>query len=411
MLTRDVVIVGTGHGGAQTAIALRQRGFAGSILMIGKDPAPPYERPPLSKEYLAREKPFERILIRPEAFWAEKNIELRLGTSVDTVRAAPKIITVSSGEEIGYNKLIWAAGGEARLLDCPGADLAGIYTVRDRADADRLALALDAGVRRIVVIGGGYIGLEAAAVLTKLGCKVTLLETQDRLLARMSGEDLSRFYAKEHRSHGVDVRLGVAIDCLQGDDGAVSEVRLSGGEVIPCDLAVVGIGITPAVQPLLDAGAEVSNGIDVDEYCRTSLSDIYAIGDCASHSNFHAGGARIRLENVQNANDMAVVAAKDICGVPQSYRAVPWFWSNQYDLKLQTVGLSFGFDATVLRGDPASRSFSVIYLKRGRVVALDCVNSVKDYVQGKKLIERQEIVDPGALSDTATPLKALIEGA
>ncbi|MGZ5826846.1 MAG: NAD(P)/FAD-dependent oxidoreductase [Croceibacterium sp.] len=408
MNSADLVIVGTGHGGAQAAIALRQNGFAGSILMLSRDPEPPYERPPLSKEYLAGDKPFERMLIRPEAFWAGKGVELQLGSAVTKVDPAAKELTISGGAAVGYGTLVWAAGGDPRRLSCPGADLGGIHAVRDKADVDRLKAELEAGAKDVVVIGAGYIGLEAAAVLTKLGCKVTLLESQERVLSRVAGEDLSHFYEAEHRRHGVDVRLDAEVAALEGDGDRVTGVKVATGETLECDMLVVGIGIVPAVGPLILAGAAGANGVEVDQFCRTSLPDIYAIGDCAAHANPYAGGAVIRLESVQNATDMATCAAKAICGDQQPYNALPWFWSNQYDLRLQTVGLSLGHDATVLRGDPMTRSFSVIYLKEGRVIALDCVNRTKDYAQGRRLVEARAAVPPEQLLDTETELKAML---
>ena len=402
------MIVGTGHGGAQAAIALRQNGFAGSILLLSRDPEPPYERPPLSKEYLAGDKAFERMLIRPEAFWAGKGIELRLASAVTKVDPSAKELTIAGGDIVGYGTLVWAAGGDPRRLSCSGADLGGIHAVRDKADVDRIRAELDAGAHQAVVIGGGYIGLEAAAVLRKLGCEVTLLESQDRVLSRVAGEDLSRFYEDEHRGHGVDVRLGAEVEAIEGDGDRVTGVKLASGETLECDMLVVGIGIVPAVGPLIVAGAAGANGVEVDQYCRTSLPDIYAIGDCAAHANPYAGGAVIRLESVQNATDMATCAAKAICGDSQPYEALPWFWSNQYDLRLQTAGLSLGHDATVLRGDPATRSFSVIYLKEGRVIALDCVNRTKDYAQGRRLVEDRAVIAPELLLDTETELKAML---
>jgi 3-phenylpropionate/trans-cinnamate dioxygenase ferredoxin reductase subunit len=405
----DIVIVGAGHGGAQAAIALRQNGFAGSIMLVGRESVPPYERPPLSKDYLARDKPFDRIMIRPEAFWAEKDITLRLGTTVTRVDPQAKELTLSDGGPIGYDKLIWATGGDPRRLSCPGAQLAGVHAVRDKADADALTAALDGGARRVVVIGGGYIGLEAAAVLTKLGCHVTLLEALPRVLARVAGEDLSRFFEAEHRAHGVDLRLSAAVECLLGDaSDHVRGVQLADGEEIPADLVIVGIGIVAAVHPLITAGATGSNGVDVDETCHTTLPDIYAIGDCAAHANGYAGGAVMRLESVQNAHDMAAVVAKAICGDKQPYDALPWFWSNQYDLKLQTAGLSLGHDMAVTRGDPAERSFSVVYLKEGRVIAVDAVNRTKDYVQGQKLIKARTVVNADQLANPDVALKDLM---
>ena len=292
------------------------------------------------------------------------------------------------------------------MLTVPGGGLAGVQGVRTRADADAMKAASE-NAQNIVVIGGGYIGLEAAAVLRKFDKRVTLLEALPRVLARVAGEDLSRFYEAEHRAHGVDVRLDVCVTALDGD-GRVNGVRLDSGETLPADLVIVGIGIIPAVAPLIAAGAEGENGVRVDPHCRTSLPDIFAIGDCAAHANDFADGAVIRLESVQNANDQANCVARTIIGDPQAYHAVPWFWSNQYDLKLQTVGLSTGFDASVTRGDPATRSFSVIYMKQGRVIALDCVNSVKDYVQGKALIVTRAEIDPAKLADPSVPLKEML---
>ncbi len=402
----DVVIVGGGHGGAQAAVVLRTQKYEGTIAIIGDEPELPYERPPLSKEYFAGEKEFERILLRPEKYWNERNVTMMLGQKVVAVDAGAHQVTLADGTSVGYGKLIWATGGSPRLLPVPGGDLAGVQGVRTRADADAMKQASETA-QNIVVIGGGYIGLEAAAVLSKAGKKVVLLEALDRVLARVAGEPLSRFYEQEHRSHGVDLRLGVGIEALEGE-GHVTGVRLVGGAVIPADLVIVGIGILPAVEPLLAAGAEGGNGVNVDAICRTSLPDIYAIGDCAAHSNAFAEGATIRLESVQNANDQASVVAKSICGDDQAYHAVPWFWSNQYDLRLQTVGLSTGHDAVVLRGDVDARSFSVIYLKQGRVIALDCVNATKDYVQGRALVLNGAEISADKLADASVPLKEML---
>ncbi len=408
MTQADVVIVGAGHGGAQVALALRTNGFEGSILMIGRENEPPYERPPLSKEYLARDKEFDRLYIRPPQFWVDKNVTLKLGTEVTSVDAAAHQVTLGDGSTVTYGKLIWAAGGDPRKLSCAGADLGGVHAVRTREDVDRLMGELDAGAKQVVVIGGGYIGLEAAAVLTKLGCAVTLLEALPRILARVAGPDISAFYEADHRAHGVDLRTNVAVDCLVGDGGKVSGVKLADGSVIPAEIVIVGIGIIPSVAPLLAAGAEGANGVNVDDHCRTSLPDVYAIGDCAAFACAYAEGAVMRVESVQNANDMGTCVAKAICGDPQPYHAFPWFWSNQYDLKLQTAGLSVGYDQTVLRGDPATRAFSVLYLKDGRLIALDCVNVIKDYVQGRKLVEAGAVIDPAKLADTSVPLKELM---
>ncbi|MEG3091855.1 NAD(P)/FAD-dependent oxidoreductase [Sphingomonas sp. PB1R3] len=401
----DIVIVGTGHAGAQAAIALRQEGFGGTIALIGEEAFAPYERPPLSKEYLAGDKPFERLLIRPERFWAERDVALRLGERIVAVDAEARCVTSDAGAVIAYDRLIWAAGGHARRLSCDGHDLVGVHSVRTRADVDRLIAELPS-VREVVVIGGGYIGLEAAAVLTKFGKAVTIVEAQDRVLARVAGEALSRFYEDEHRAHGVTVRLNDSVTCIEGQ-GRVTGVRLADGTVIPAQMAIVGIGIIPAVAPLIAAGAAGDNGVLVDAQGRTSLAHAFAIGDCAAHANDFAEGAVIRLESVQNANDQATVVARTIVGRDVAYHAVPWFWSNQYDLKLQTVGLSSGHDRAILRGDPATRSFSIVYLRRGRVVALDCVNAMRDFVQGKALVAGAAMIPEEALADTARPLKTL----
>jgi 3-phenylpropionate/trans-cinnamate dioxygenase ferredoxin reductase subunit len=402
----DIVIVGAGHAGAQAAIQLRQLGFDGSIALIGAEAEPPYERPPLSKEYLAGEKEFERMLSRPEAFWAERGIDLVLGTTIATVDPQARTLSAQDGGRFGYGALIWAAGGDPRRLGCEGGDLAGVHLVRRRTDVDSIRSELD-GVRRVAVVGGGYIGLETAAVLRKLGKEVVLLEALDRVLARVAGPEISDFYAAEHRARGVDVRLGAAVASILGESGRVAAVRLQDGTTIDAGMAIVGIGVDAAVAPLLAAGAAGANGVDVDSYCRTSLPDVYAVGDCAAHENIFAGGLRIRLESVQNAHDQAATAAKAITGAPQAYEAVPWFWSNQYDLRLQTVGLSVGHDRTVVRGRPDERAFSVIYLLQGRVIALDCVNSTRDYVQGRKLILEKRVIDPERLADTVVQLKAL----
>lgn len=400
----DVLIVGAGHGGAQAAIALRQRRFDGTIAMIGEEPEIPYERPPLSKDYFSGEKTFERILIRPRSFWVERDIATLTGRRVVTVDPAAHTVSTEDGETIGYGHLIWATGGHPRRLTCTGHDLIGVHGVRSRADVDRMRGEL-ASAEKVAVIGGGYIGLEAAAVLTKFGKQVTVLEAQERVLARVAGEPLSRFYEAEHRAHGVDVRLGVAVECIEEKDGRAAGVRLADGEIVEAQMVIVGIGIVPAVEPLMSAGARGGNGVAVDEHGRTSLADIFAIGDCAMHANIYAENLPIRLESVQNANDLANTVARALTGEPEPYNSVPWFWSNQYDLRLQTVGLSSGHDSTVIRGDMTSRSFSIVYLKQGHVVALDCVNAVKDYVQGKALVIARFKVDPAELADTSKPLK------
>jgi 3-phenylpropionate/trans-cinnamate dioxygenase ferredoxin reductase subunit len=402
----DALIVGAGHAGAQTAIALRQAKFTGTIALVGDEPDLPYERPPLSKDYLCGEKSFDRMLIRPPGFWADQHITLLSGRTVISVDPVSHAVGLEDGATLSYGSLVWAAGGAPRRMICAGGDLAGVHTVRTRADVERMRAELGS-VTRVVVVGGGYIGLEIAATLVQLGKHVTVLEALDRVLARVAGEPLSRFYEAEHRARGVEVRLSARVECIEGVEGRAVAARLANGERLPADMVIVGIGIVPAVGPLLAAGAEGGNGVAVDAQCRTTLRDVFAVGDCALHNNAYADGALIRLESVQNATDQAVVAARVIAGAPTAYSAVPWFWSNQYDLRLQTVGLSIGHDKMVVRGEPSSRRFSVLYLKAGRVVALDCVNSSPDYIQGRALVLARALVDTARLADPAIPLKSL----
>ena len=401
----DILIVGAGHAGAQAAIALRQRKFEGSIALMGNEKYPPYERPPLSKEYVAGEKEFERIMLRPESFWGERNIDLLTGCRVAKVDPDERKVTLANDDEVGFGKLIWATGGSPRMLDCAGSQARNIHAVRSRADVDKIMAALPT-TQNVVVIGGGYIGLEAGAVLTKLRKNVTIVESLDRVLSRVAGETLSRFYEAEHRRQGVTIELEATVEGFEtNDDGMATAVKLADGRILPADMVIVGIGIIPETGPLVAAGAVTGNGVDVDQHCRTSLNKIYAIGDCAAHSNRYANGAHIRLESVQNANDQAKVAALDIMGEDCEYDAVPWFWSNQYDLKLQTVGISTGHDEYIVRGNPDDRHFSIVYLRDGKVIALDCVNATKDYVQGRKAVVEGLALNKAELANTDIPIK------
>lgn len=403
----DVLIVGGGHGGAQAAIALRQHGFSGTISIVTEEHEYPYNRPPLSKEYLSQEKSFERILIRSENFWAEKGVNVHFGHQIQRIDPDGRVAYDAKGDSWSYGKLVWAAGGHARRLLCQGADLEGVHAVRTRYDADRLMNEL-ATAQRIAIVGGGYIGLEAAAVLTKFGKRVTVIESQNRILARVAAEPISTFFEAKHRAHGVTFMLHTGVEGLEGSGGRVTGVHLQDGTTVAADLVIVGIGLAPSVEPLLDAGASGENGVEVNEFCQTSLPHIYAIGDCAAHANSFGDGRILRLESVQNATDQATTAALDILGEAQPYVAVPWFWSNQYNLKLQTVGLNVGYDSVVLRGDPSQGSFSVAYLRQGRIAAFDCVNAVRDYVQGKALVEAKAEIPLGLLADADMPLKTML---
>lgn len=400
-----ILIVGAGQAGASAAVALRQGGHSGPVTLVGAEPDLPYERPPLSKEYLAGEREPERLLLRPPGFWAERDVTVRTGVTIVAIDPHVRTATATSGETFGWDRLIWAAGGRARRLSCPGGGLA--HVIRTRADVDALRAALP-DARRVVIIGGGYIGLEAAAVLTKLGHAVTVVEALPRLLARVAGPEVSDWYLALHRRHGVEVRLGASVVAIEGD-ARPEAVRLDGGERLAADLVIAGVGLVPEVGPLAEAGADCPNGVRVDGYCRTSLAGIYAIGDCALHANRFAGGAEVRLESVQNASDMAKTAAAHILAgdAAPPYHALPWFWSNQYDARLQTVGLAVGADQRVVRGDPASGSWSLAYLRAGALVALDGINAPKDYMGARGLIERGARVSPERLADTSVPMKAM----
>ena len=404
----DVLIVGAGHAGVQTAIGLRRENFAGSILIIGDEHDLPYERPPLSKGYLSGGKTFDQILLRSADFYAARGVRLRLGARVDRIDPAEHRAHLGDGTTIAYRSMVWATGGRPRRLSCPGGDLPGVYAVRTRTDVDRLRSALPT-VGETVIIGGGYIGLETAAVLRKLGKTVTVVEAQDRVLARVAGAPLSRFYEEEHRRRGVVFHLGAQVSRLEERGGRVAGVRLADGEFLPADAVLVGIGIVPEVGALEGTGARCSDGVEVDEFCRTSLADVFAVGDVARHQNKYSCTGSVRIESVQNASDQAATVARYLAGRPAAHDVVPWFWSTQFDLRLQTVGLSAGFEDMLVRGDPAERSFSVIYLRQGRVVALDCVNAARDYVQGKSLIVSRRMVDRLRLTDVTTPLKELAE--
>lgn len=381
---QDILIVGGGQGGAQTAISLRQFGFEGSITIVGDEAEPPYERPPLSKEYFAGDKVFERLHLRPATYWSDKAVNLLTGETVVRVDPSSKTVETRSGRTLTYGTLVWAAGGSPRRMACAGSDLAGVHAVRNRADIDAILAELPA-VERVVIVGGGYIGLEAAAVLRKFGKAVTVIEAQDRLLSRVAGPALSRFFETEHRARGVDLRLGEGVSGLDGS-GRVSHVVLASGERIEAELVIVGIGITPNVGALAEAGAEITNGLNVDARCRTNLPDVFAIGDCANQSDRFAGGDRVRIESVPSVSDQAITVAKELTGQGRDHDALPWFWSNQYDLKLQTVGLSSGYDQEIVQGDPASRTFSVVYLKDGRIIAVDAINAAKAFMRGRSWV-------------------------
>lgn len=402
----DVLIVGAGQSGAQVAMSLRRGGFDGSILIVGREPDAPYERPPLSKDYFSGKKVPNQLLLRQPDFWKNNQIDLVLGSSIVSINADKHIAETDSGELYNYGKLVWATGGEARRLNIPGSDLNGIHVIRTRHQVDALKSELESA-QTVAVIGGGYVGLEAAAVMNKMGKDVTIIEVEKRVLARVAAEPISRFYEAEHRSQGVTILTGVGAREMKGHNGRVTSVVLDTGEHVAADIVIVGIGLVPSQQVLEAAGAKCANGVEVDAFCRTSLVNVFSSGDCACHPNKFFGGNMVRLESVPNAVDQAKTIASVILGVPEPYETLPWFWSNQYDLKLQTAGLNHGYDSTVLRGDPASRSFSLVYFREGQVIAIDAINSVKDFIGGKKLVDKGIRPDLERIADPTVLLKSL----
>lgn len=402
----DVLIVGGGHAGATAAARLRQGGFAGSIAIACDEAGEPYDRPPLSKDYLSGHMTAERLRPRPSAFWAEQRITLLGGRRVVAVDVGRRRVVCENGSAIRYGRLIWAAGGTARRPACAMDRAVPVHTLRNQADADGLRVAF-ARPGPVLVIGGGFIGLEAAAVLRRQGREVIVLEAADRLLARMSAPTVSAWYEALHRRQGVNVRTGAALTALEQASGG-ARATLANGEELTASHVIAGVGIVVNVTPLAEAGVildPVNGGVEVDAFCVSSHTDIQVIGDCASQRSPFAEGARVRIESVHNASEQAAVAAAFLIGQPAPALGVPWFWSNQYDARLQIVGLSAGWDDVVVRGDPGQDSFSVIYLRRGRVAALDCVNATKDFAHGRRLVVDGARLDRARLADDSLPLR------
>ncbi len=401
-MPETVVIAGAGHAAGQVVATLCQKKFAGNIVLIGEEPWLPYQRPPLSKKFLAGEMPAERLYVKPGAFYEAAGVTVRLDTRIAKIDRRGKCVVDAQGRETAYDKLVLALGARVRRLDLAGVDLEGVHYLRTVQDVHGIRSRMGAG-RRICIVGAGYIGLEVAAVAAQLGMDVTVIEVLDRVMKRVVSPELSAFYEGEHRAHGVQLLLNTGIEAFVGD-GEVRAVLLADGTEIPADVVVVGIGIVPNTELAADADLAVHDGIAVDEYCRTEDPDVYAVGDCTFHPNAIVGRS-IRLESVQNALEQARTAAALITGEEVPYAQVPWFWSDQYDLKLQIAGLSQGYDETILRGDPNSRSFSCAYLRGGRMIAVDAVNHPKDFLQAKKAIGDGGRVDRAKLADPAIELK------
>ena len=402
-MTERVVIAGAGHAAGQLVTSLKQQKFAGQIVLVGDEPYLPYQRPPLSKKFLSGDMPAERLYVKPASFYEDPQVELRLETRISEIDRDCKTLTTDNGD-IAYDKLILALGSRVRRLDIEGADLDGVYYLRNIADVAGIHEELQ-NKKNAVIVGAGYIGLEVAAVIRQLGLDVTVLEMADRVMSRVVSPEISDFYQIEHTTQGVKLRLSTGITAFRGE-GHINAVETADGELIPADFVVIGIGIVPNTELASHAGIIVADGIVVNDQCQTNDPNIFAVGDCTLHPN-SIYGRQLRLESVHNAVEQAKTAVSNICGKEMHYSQVPWFWSDQYDLKLQIAGLSTGYDDVVIRGNPADRSFACLYLKDGKLIATDAVNSPKEFVQSKALIAAHTVVDRDKLADIKVQLKEL----
>ncbi|SFD89568.1 3-phenylpropionate/trans-cinnamate dioxygenase ferredoxin reductase subunit [Sulfitobacter brevis] len=400
---RHVVVIGAGQAGSSCVAKLRNGGFDGRITLVGAEPVPPYQRPPLSKAYLMGDMALERLFLRPESFYAEHNIDLLMGRPVSGINPVDRVVTVGA-TELHYDELVLTTGSVPRRLPPSiGGDLAGVYVVRNLADVDAMSPRFTKGAK-LVIVGGGYIGLEAAAVAAKLGLQVTLVEMADRILQRVAAPETSDFFRKLHSDHGVDIREGVGLDRLLGD-GAVSGARLTDGTVLDADFVIAGVGIAPDTALAEAAGLTLENGIRVDAHGRTSDPFIWAAGDCTS---FPYRDGRIRLESVPNAIDQAELVAENIMGAGKAYHAKPWFWSDQYDVKLQIAGLNTGYDRVYTRHTDVD-SVSFWYYRGPELLAVDAMNDPRAFMVGKRLIESGKSPAPALIEDPITDLKALLK--
>jgi 3-phenylpropionate/trans-cinnamate dioxygenase ferredoxin reductase subunit len=402
---KTFVIAGAGQAGGEVALELRRRGFAGRVVVVGDEAYAPYRRPQLSKGFLSGAVTEEGLYLSPSAAWEKASIDLISKVSVERIDRVTKQVVLADGRQIGYDRLALTTGGRARSLSLPGADKPNVFTLRGIADAGSIRQHATAG-KRAVIVGGGFIGLEVAAMLVKLGLHVSVLEGLPRVLARVTAAAVSGFFERIHREAGVDLRTGVAIERFEGET-RVDTVLLGDGSRIDCDFVVAGIGLIPSVGLAEAAGLVVDNGIVVDELCRTTDPHIVAAGDCANHPNAHFG-RRLRLESVQNAMEQGRAAAAAMLDTPVPYAPVPWFWSDQYDFKLQMVGLSAGYDQLVIRGDPSGRDFAAFYLQDGHLIAADMVNRALEFGVAKKLVASRARPDAARLADNHIPLKELM---
>jgi len=403
------IIVGASHAAGELCISLRKEGWTGSITVIGDENYLPYNRPPLSKTFLAGEKSIDDLLIRHAEAYTKADIEMKLGCRVEKIDRRRKEILLNTGETLGYDKLVLTTGARPRTMDMPGAEPENVFYLRSIEDADHIRPFIQDG-RRAVIIGGGYIGLETAAMLVSTGMHVTLLERDPRILNRVAAPEISQFFSRIHTEEGVELFTGVEISELKADEKAekVKAVVCSDGRRFDADLLIIGIGVITNSELAQEAGLEINNGIVVNAFAETSDPDILAAGDCSYHFNKHYQ-RWLRLESIQNAVEQAKVAARTICGKPQEYDQIPWFWSDQYDLKLQIAGLSEGYDNLIIRGDlSAGRKMAVFYFKANNLIAVDAVNSPQEFMFGKRALAQFSKLDINKLADVAVPMKELI---
>ena len=405
-MTERVVIAGAGHAAGQLVASLKRQKFDGQIVLVGDEAYLPYQRPPLSKKFLSGDLAAERLYVKPPAFYDDPQIELQLETLITKIDRDNKTLRTKNGDDIPYDKLILALGSRVRRLSIDGADLGGVHYLRSIDDVDGIRAEVQ-NKKNAVIIGAGYIGLEVAAVTRQLGLEVTVIEMADRVMSRVVSPEISDFYQIEHTSQGVRLRLSTGIKAICGKD-RVQAVETDDGELIPADFVVIGVGIQPNTELAIEAGLRVEDGIVVDDRCQTSDPSIYAVGDCTRHPNA-IYDRQLRLESVHNALEQAKTAVNNICGIETHYSEVPWFWSDQYDLKLQIAGLSADYDDVIIRGNPADRSFACLYLKDSRLIATDAVNSPKEFIQSKALIASRMRLSRDRLTDSDIQLKDILD--
>jgi 3-phenylpropionate/trans-cinnamate dioxygenase ferredoxin reductase subunit len=406
--TPNVIVIGAGQAGGDVVTQLRQNGFSGDVILVGDEPHLPYLRPPLSKAFLAGEVTAESLQTKGAAAYEKAAVTVRTGERVQKIDRHEKRISLENGEVLAYGHLVLATGGRPRVMKVPGAALKNIFYLRTIADVEALRAAFLPG-RRVVIVGGGYIGLEVASIAVKKGLDVTILEGAPRVLVRVTSPEMSAFYERIHRREGVKIRTGIAVSGFLADAAGVHVTAVECGDeqTVQADLVIVGIGLIPNTELAETAGLLVDNGIVVNDQAQTSDPHIYAIGDCAAHAHHEFLKRKVRLESVPNATEQARAAAAAICGKKVPPHGAPWFWSDQYDLKLQMVGLSDGYDEVVLRGDPESESFIAIYLKNGGVIAADAVNRIGDFMAAKRLVAEGKAIPREALADESESLKAV----